>query len=442
MDISVLYSIDPSLLETIFGWDIKQVREEVSRMASIIDLKDIRAYKSTRTASFEKLFYNIAEMLFAKTKEKDMIYENYDDIPDDMEINVVYIKNKTIATSAYGEVHTNVYYNFDLCVLKIFKDDTQPYLLDNEEKLEDRYYHTTDMFELITQLYLYQTCQSYVSIPKLIFVRRKDNETHACMEFVQYPFFKDLSPSLLLIALAHLMKTLFLLQKKIHFMHRDLHDENVAYDHQKKRIHLIDFGMSCVNPSKHSIAWQANENSFYPMVFNSLSAKCNNPSLDVCTIISSCAKRHDFLKEEHRQMKLFGKKILNTNKNHVVYKELKKRDDNQYTHITRNWKIGNRLEGNDGQTFWVYNMGEVRLIPWYPEHMLKRLLTQIPFAEWIHIRQNFSKYFDQIMPTLKVKVGGEQGTIIKCVGRKIKIQFDKGPKRDIAPSRIVKISTK
>ena len=296
------------------------------------------------------------------------------------------------------------------------------------------------MFELITQLYLYQSCQSYVSIPRLIFVRREENETHACMEFIQYPFLKDISPSMLLIALAHLMKTLFLLQKNVQFMHRDLHDENVAYDHQKRRIHLIDFGMSCVNPSKQSVAWQANENSFYPMLFNSLTAKCNNPSLDVCTIISCCSNRHDFLKEEHRQMKLFAKKILNTNKNHVVYKELKKKDDNQYTRITGNWKIGNQLKGNDGPNFWVYNMGEVPLIRWYPEHMLKRLLPQIPFTEWIYVRKNFSKFFDQITPAVRVKVAGDQGTIVKCVKNKIRIQFDKGPTRDIAPSRIVQIS--
>ena len=210
----LLYQIDPILLENIFGWNATEIREEVSRMASLIDLKDIKSYRSTRKDSFEKLFYNIAEMLFHQTKEKDMVYEYYDDMPDDMERNVVYIKNEAIAASSYGEVHTDVYFNYDICVLKIFKDDTQPYFLDNEEKAEDRYYHTTDMFELITQLYLYQTCQSYVSIPKLIFVRRKEDETHACMEFIQYPFLKYVSPSMLLIALAHLMKALFLLQKK------------------------------------------------------------------------------------------------------------------------------------------------------------------------------------------------------------------------------------
>lgn len=434
---NLLASIEPDILTSVFGWDRDTVADEVSKLASKIDITKFQDQQSTISTKYKKMFSDVSQYLCKQLVTITTSLRN----PNPKSISAfeaadLKATNGGAADTFYIVDGSRNYGGTNPVFMEtLFKatEDT-PFI---EGLLKEMVNEDTDMmYELITQIYLQQALLSYnfMSVPRLIAVRKsRKSKSHpgnvyAFMERVQAPFFKDLDEDVILIALAHLMKCLFILQRKYHFMHRDLHHQNVAYDADTHTIHFIDFGYSCINPNFEDLAWQVNQ-EFYPVMFGSLAAKCNNPSLDVCCIVASLTDKHPFLLQMNEEMKTaFTEKLkVPANKGHVALKNLGEKANDLFTLAEgKGWKVANKL-GAGGKHWWVYDMGEVPVSDFYPEHMLTRLLEQIPFEEWPPIRQSFADVFDVISPKCRVSYEGNDGTIqeLRHDG-KFRVTFDKG----------------
>jgi hypothetical protein len=179
---------------------------------------------------------------------------------------------------------------------------------------------------------------------------------------------------------------------------------------------MIDFGMSCINPGMESIAWQAQQ-WFYPILDETRNARCDNPSLDVCCIITSLALYKGdsspfgrFLNKNIEEIKQAAKKRLVKLKNCQTAQEMLN-DNSDFTRIrTRGWQMGNK--GDSNTNYWVYELGQVDLIRWYPEHMLSRILPYVPLDEWKIVRAGFGDVFDTIAPKVRIRLpDGREGIL-------------------------------
>lgn len=451
---NILTSIKPDILFDIFGWDRNVVADEVSKLASKIDITKFRNHKDTMSTKYVTMFSHVSQYLCNQLRiiNRKQVTTILASEAADLKVN-----NGGAADTFYKVDKNQNFLGTNPVFMKtLFKatEDT-----DFEDGLLKQLTNkdTDMMYELITQIYLHQALLSYdfMSVPRLIAVRKtrkyknpkEPSYVYAFMERVEATFLKELDKDIILIALAHLMKCLFILQRKYHFMHRDLHHSNVAYDATTHTIHFIDFGHSCVNPNFEDIAWQP-IGEFYPMTFNSLSAKCDNPSLDVCCIIASLAYSHSFCLQMNEEMKAaFTDKLkVPANKGHVALQYLSDKDkaNDLFTLATdKEWKVGNLLNPHDPKHWWVYDMGEVPVPKFYPEHMLTRLLEQIPLEEWPPIRKSFADVFDVISPNCRVSYNGINGTIQELRHDDyFKVTFDNGGEKNIPANELERITKK
>ena len=60
-------------------------------------------------------------------------------------------------------------------------------------------------------------------------------------------------------------------------------------------------------------------------------------------------------------------------------------------------------------------MIEFPLEEWYPENVLKRILLQLPLEDWWPIAQDWSTYFDQLMPHPMVRTNTNQTGMLQRV---------------------------
>lgn len=446
---NILTSINPDILLNIFGWDRKVVADEVSKLASKIDITKFRKQRDTVSKEYVKMFSEVSQYLCNQLR---IIKRNQVTTISASEAADFKATNGGAADTFYIVDGSRNYGGTNFVSMEtLFKatEDT-PFIDGLLKELVNK--HTDMMYELITQIYLHQALLIYdfMSVPRLIAVRKTrkyknhPGNVYAFMERVEAPFLKDLDKDIILIALAHLMKCLFILQRKYHFMHRDLHRQNVAYDATAHTIHLIDFGHSCVNPNFDFIAWQP-IGEFYPITFNSLSAKCDNPSLDVCCIIASLADSHPFCLQMNEEMKAYFTEKLKfpANKGTVALQNLGEEANDLFTLAKgKEWKVGNKLNGGP-KHWWVYDMGEVPANEFYPEHMLTRLLEQIPLEEWPPIRKSFADVFDVISPKCRVSYKDNDGTIqeLRHDGN-FKVTFDKGGELNLPANELERITKK
>jgi serine/threonine protein kinase len=446
---NILASINEDILTSVFGWDRNVVADEVSKLASKIDITKFRNQQDTFSTVYVTMFSDVSQYLcnqLSFINRKQVTSISASEAADFKTTNGGAADTFYIVDGSRNYGGTN-----PVWMETLFKatEDT-PFI---EGLLKELVNKRTDMmYELITQIYLHQALLSYdfMSVPRLIAVRKTHKyknhpgNVYAFMERVQAPFLKKLAKDIILIALAHLMKCLFILQRKYHFMHRDLHHQNVAYDATAHTIHFIDFGHSCVNPNFEDIAWQP-IGDFYPITFNSLSAKCDNPSLDVCCIIASLADSHPFCLQMNEEMKAaFTEKLkVPANQGHVALQNLSEKANDLFTLATdKEWKVGNKLNGG-AKHWWVYDMGEVPYPKFYPEHMLTRLLEQIPLEEWPPIRKSFADVFDVISPKCRVSYKGNDGTIQELKhDDNFKVTFDKGGELILPANELERITKK
>ena len=440
MDPSVFFGIPPQILKSVFGWDVKQINLQLEQLLKSVSVKNVSRYADTESPLFEDMFANICEFLFehlthhypyittnnpfsnwkrnrphnSKQFELGRFRRSVPDfalkfrypsqtIENGRRTKPVYTVNGYSSDSgAYSSVLNFVVWDNQICVLKQMEEDRQPDDDDDDDDsmgVDDEPRHTTDMYELVIQTFLNYYCTaSHIKIPKLHFVQRQGNHTHACMERLSGKFLQELTGDELLIALAHVMKALFVLQREYGFLHRDFHGGNVSFDRSTYQVGIIDFGMACINPNKHDIAWQQNNIWFYPVVEHSKTARCLNCSLDVCMIVASESENNPFLLQEHQQMQKEMKKILETSSS-FAKREMEHDFDVQYTKIYRNRpiKVGNLLTKTDQKHWWLYNTAEFEMIQWDPRSMLSRLLYHIPIREWFPLRHDFPD-FDSFVP--------------------------------------------
>lgn len=337
--------------------------------------------------------------------------------------NTAYVVSGYSALGSYARVHTFVLYRGKKCVVKMMEVDD------------------ADFFELVTQAYLFQQCTklySHISVPKIYFIQRgKDtHNTDVCMGLGSGNFLANLVGDNLLVALAHVLRSLWFLQKDFFFMHRDLSGSNVMVDLKTFNTTFIDFGMSCVNPGLKEHSWQNYDDSFYIPEDNSHATKCTNRSHDVCTLVAWLSVRHPFLQLEHQKMKRRLREVINTSPNERAKSPLRspRQTSTQFTSIKPGWSVGNELNMSpnspDGRHWWVFNMVEFPMEEWYPENMMTRLLEFIPLEHWFGIRRRWSvkrvggdkNPFDACMPKLKVYLDdGREGVLQKLVRNKLQV---------------------
>mgnify|MGYP006085321273 FL=1 len=329
-------------------------------------------------------------------------------------ISTAFIVDGYGEVGSYAKVHTFVVFQGKKCVLK---------------KMEEDY---ADFFELVTQVYLSQKCKklySHICVPDIYFIQRgkERHNTDVCMARGNGAFLKDLRDDNLLIAVAYVLRSLWFLQKDFFFMHRDLSGQNVMFDFETFKTTFIDFGMSCINPSKTDVSWQNYGDTFFIPMENSHATKCTNRSHDVCTIIAYLATQHPFLQLEHNNMKRKMRSVINASPNERAKSPLQspKKSSTQFTTIKPGWTVGNELKTNkekpDGRHWWVFNMVEFPMSGWYPENMMTRLLKEIPLIHWFGIRRKWPQ-FDEYMPKMKVYLlDMREGIIQKLVRNKLRV---------------------
>jgi hypothetical protein len=325
--------------------------------------------------------------------------------------------------------------------MKVMKDDAQPDSpAAGATPPTPRYIHTSDMYEIVSQIFMHHACRKhvFVSVPAVLAARSGSpsggggpTPLFTIMERAKGKEMQKIIMDKLPFALSLLMKALFVLQKEVHFQHRDLHARNVFYDDMHERIHLIDFGMCCINPGMESVAWQGQQ-YFYPILEETRNARCDNPSLDVCCIVSSLALVNgtstefgQFLNDELVAMKAAAKHRLERIHNCQTVREMAN-GNSDFTRIrNRKWHVGNK--GAPNTNYWVYELGQIDLIRWYPEHMLARLLQFVPLEKWKIIRASIGDVFDAIAPKVRVELNdGREGTLQKIHRQMAQVKVDGG----------------
>jgi len=369
--------------------------------------------------------------------------------PPESDLNTTYASD-SVAYTTYGyngngsnaTVKTLVAYNGHLSIIKRSED------IDNI------------LYEIIIQAYLFEQLSNrakkgdnyykYICVPEIFFVQRaRENAVDICMHRAVGTDLGQLSGTQLMIALAHVCKGLWHLQRDFHFMHRDLSPTNVFYDQVSKKVTFIDFGYSCVNPRPfRKQSWQSGDESFYTPSDNNHASMCTNMSLDICILIAVLSHwNNPWCREEHQRMKRVMKKTIDASKNEIAKSKLKLqptlRTDIQeinasdasetdkrrlcskkirkaiqkqqsYTAIDygENWFPGNMLEVSAAPHWWLYNMVEFPIEQWYPANVLSRLLYHIPILDWFAIRKNWTLRFDEEMPKdIRIKIKSDASTI-------------------------------
>jgi serine/threonine protein kinase len=337
-----------------------------------------------------------------------MIKDNY------KSITTAYVVHGYSEIGSYAKVHTFVVFKEKNCVLKMMEEDD------------------ADFFELVTQVYLSQKCKelySHICVPDIYFIQRGKNRhnTDVCMARGNGAFLKDLQGKNVLIALAYVLRSLWFLQKDFFFMHRDLSGKNVMFDFETFKTTFIDFGMSCINPSKIDVSWQHYDETFFIPMENSHATKCTNRSHDVCTLIAYLAPQHPFLQLEHNNMKREMRSVINKSPNERAKSPLlsPRKSSTQFTTIKPGWTVGNELNTKkkepDGHHWWLFNMVEFPMDKWYPENMMTRILEEIPLKHWFGIRRRWPQ-FDACMPNMTVYLrDGRQGILQKLVRNKLRV---------------------
>ena len=287
------------------------------------------------------------------------------------------------------------------------------------KKLHDK---EDDWYELVIHAYMSEACKIYehIHVPDIYFIQRnkESTETSLCMQYCKGLELLQYSEHSLMVALAHVLKALYFLQRDVHFMHRDLHSQNVWFDENTFQVTFIDFGFTCINPYLRAHAFQKFDYAWFLPLKDSHSDKCTNRSLDVCVLITSLAIYDPWCRDEVKKIKATMKREIATSQNTAakLQFQLPKRKT-QYTSITkRHWKFGNELEEKSKySTYWLYNMIEFPLEEWYPENVLRRILLQLPLEDWWPIAQDWSTYFDQLMPHPMVRTNTNQTGMLQRV---------------------------
>ena len=443
--IHVLSAIDDSVLESVFGWTKLDVRRGQA-LEAMFDFSE-NTTENIATVKVQKMFWTIAHPLF-KAIPMDRVREvkstnpftnwtrdeqgfhNKDKVRkyptgntkaiDDVDGNEIayIIKGYGDKGGANSSVHPFVAYRNKACVIKIMELSTQ-------YSFFDQYINTKDVFELVTQVYLHEALQKSqssewakrLSIPKILYVQRVEESLHVCMERIhgdllhltEYPW----------MALAYTMKALYFLQQKFYFMHRDFHGMNVAYDHVKKKVEIIDFGMACVNPEGNDVSWQSNVD-WYPPVSDSEAVRCTNRSYDVCVLLSSLYGRQTGGPDYVRFTKVIQKEIRQR-MSQVVKEELNKTGDRPAFDFTQmdnfdspGWRVGNKTKS----FHFMYDLNEYPCEDFYPERVLARLMEHIPLSEWSGMRKGWAHLFDDMTSKLSLHVSVKEtdlhGHIIQC----------------------------
>ena len=434
--VSVLSAVDDIVLKNVFGWTTNDVHQG-SVLEANLDFSKTTLDKLS-SWDVQKMFLSIAHNMFQRI-QKDRVVEEKSKNPfvhwtrdvndvtstlprkfhrnDDPKRTSEYpsgkTKNKDIAyiIEGYGDdggtfstVHPFVAYNSKTCIIKIMEKSNKPDVTGLD--LSAVYVNTKDVFELVTQVYLHQQVRKHqgaewakrLSIPKILYVQRvsESKTLHVCMERINGVLINEtIHPW---TALAYIMKALFFLQDKYHFMHRDFHASNVAYNHDTRRTEIIDFGMACVNPEDNGVAWQSN-NEWYPPVSNSNAAKCTNRSYDVCVLLSSLSG-HQAGVEYSRFIKNI-KTEIRAKMTRVVKEKLEKMDENDRPDFTftsmdnfgsPEWRVGDKSD----IFHFMYELNEFPCEDFYPERVLERLLKHVPRDEFPKLRKGWTRKFDKM----------------------------------------------
>ena len=452
----VFSAISPETLHRIFGWSNDDIRQGVM-LESDIYYSKIKTVSDLDNGEHRKMFLGIAQNMFRRI-QKDAIKEIQTHNPF-----IQWIRNLSSSTQfrhkvtgklsryptgttkvykgtlgryisyivtgygmysgAYGGVYPFVMYKDRTCVLKIIEESLKVTFADFDVH---PYGNSKDIFELITQIYLYQALtmsedywSQHIAVPEVMYVQRVSgsNALHVCMERSDATFMTNMPFEHIFIALAHVFKTLWYLQKRFHFMHRDFHGNNVAYDIVNHVVHLIDFGMSCINPShdNNSFAWQAYSEDvrFYPPIDGSQASMCTNRSLDACVILLSVyaeISRRRMSEKKYPFLKSFLVKEKNSIKQHItkiVKQDLEKRaamniappTNAEYTNFNNfrddDWVVGND-DTSPGQYFYMYDMVEYPCEHFYPENILARMIPYLSVEDIMLLREGWETTFDAI----------------------------------------------
>jgi len=405
------------------------------------------------------------------------------DLDSELSENIAYVVPGYSEAGSFADAKTLVAYNGHLCVIK-----------SSEETAMDEI-----LFEIITQAYLFEQIRNRswvleqakeyvkqqkdmgvkknvpakvaadgaiykkIKVPELFFVQRfaeeeddgddramidveSEADVDICMHRAEGAPLKTFGTSRLMIALAHVCKALWHLQRDFHFMHRDLSGHNVFFDYASKIVTFIDFGMSCVNPDLHQGAWQSGNDDFYKKS-DEHASKCTNESLDICILISflTHSGTHAWCNAELVEMKKKMKETIATSENEAAKAKLKltpklksKLKSIENTVLTdeqrrlftqkaikravangQSYTALDYGEGNPGNLappsaphWWLFNLVEFPVEYYYPTNVLTRLLEHIPIKEWFAIRANWTDAFDAAMPK-NIRIGIKDGVAIE-----------------------------
>lgn len=438
----ILNRISSEKLTEVFGWP-QNIKEKISVLAQKVNIESTNNIKQTYLYDFEKMFFDISEYLYGSTAVLKYHTTRIDHIPKNTkgmhyQKDEIYIGASPDVSGSWAQIDIDVFWNGMKGVIKHINEERQvenfhynlisgsvekrvSNITDAEKALRIQKYgrcvfFTTTMYELIIQLYLSESVAiKGLVIPKLYWVRKNHKlGVDAFMQKAPGVFLHMVPKEYTLLALAHVLKHLWVLQLQTHFMHRDFHAGNISFDVKSKQVGIIDFGMSCINPTLGHVAWQANNPDFYPILNNSHASKCTNRSLDVCCLVASLENYsgNSFLTEEYENMLVVFKSKLAAASPALKHKF--ETGEDYYTKIDgKHWYIGNNIEHKSQQHFWTYSMSEFPEEKWFPENLLKRLLPKLPLKDWFQIRKNFTKPFDSIMPQINIVTKGKTGTLIK-----------------------------
>jgi len=328
--------------------------------------------------------------------------------------DMAYITLGFQTAGSYGKVKTLVAFKGHLSVIKSMSDND------------------ADFFELVTQAFLHDFCSKHytkIKVPEILFIQQKAAKSKVvdvCMVRGKGLFLSDICGLDLKNAFAHVLKSLWFLQRDVYLMHRDLGSQNVMFDKATNTVTLIDFGMSCLNPpNPKDVSWSSHDKTFFLLTPHSHAEKCTNRSLDVCILMESMFKndKDPFFTSEHVAMREQMQSILRTTDNVKAKQVFYHKRHGQFTHITKYRGRNHRNRGRNHRNldvffmananvdddvnphWWVYNCVEFPMEKWYPENVIGRILRDLPFEYWFALRRNWTDTFDRIAPVdFKVRV--------------------------------------
>lgn len=328
--------------------------------------------------------------------------------------NTAYAVKRYYEEGSYGKVLSFVVYNDKAAVIKFTGEEGD------------------DFFELVTQAYLHEVCLKYkrIHVPAILFLQRKEFQgelsTCVCMELARGVPLGKLSGKPLYKALAYVMKALYTLQADVNFMHRDLSYSNVLFDDSNNNVTFIDFGLSCVNPESKDDAWQSAYKGLIPLERKTITSRCTNRSLDSSLLIASLSDVDVWCRRQHDQMKIDYKAAIMASKNVSAKKKLGEPVHSKQFTLIRDgpWSVGNNIDADGRNYWWVFNMTEFPVPNWYPENVLRRLLPLLPITDWPPIRRKWRRTFDKIVKGITiVTLDGNVGKLVKLIRKKCRIEL-------------------